>query len=120
MKLSKLKSAILQTLVKNSKAGLWTCGRTLDELHGCSDRQRKAVIEYLHFDGWPVIVHPDKTKGYKITYDKKEQREYYNRREAELKKQFASLKIMRAAGESGELWMQDFTIENEFEGMVNA
>jgi len=111
MKPEELKRAILQHLLKHQNE--WTFGKTLDSLFSCSDRERKAVIEALHFDGFPVIA--DKGKGYKISYDATERKAYYDRREKEIKVQLASIKTLRALTESGELFAQSQVIENEIQ-----
>jgi len=113
MNRSALKRAIVQHLLKHQ--GEWIHGKTLDAIFSCTDRQRKAAIESLHFQKWPVIA--DKSKGYKISYNIQERLDYYNRREKEIKVQLASIKTMRARDESGELFAQDFVIEKEMESM---
>lgn len=111
MNRSELKRAIVQHLLKHQ--GEWIYGKTLDAIFGCSERQRKAAIESLHFQKWPVIA--DKSRGYKISYNIQERLDYYNRREKEIKVQLASIKTMRAITESGELWAQEWIISKEIE-----
>ena len=111
MNRSALKRAIVQHLLKHQ--GEWIPGKALDAMFGCKDRQRKAAVESLRFQKWPVIG--DKINGYKISYNVKERLDYYNRREKEIKVQFASLKTMRARDESGELWTQPQVIEKMVE-----
>jgi hypothetical protein len=113
MKSEELKRAILQHLLKHQDE--WTPGPTMDSLFSCSDRQRKAAIESLHFDAFPILAHEDKTKGYKISYDVNECRAYYDRCEKEIKVRLASIKTMRALVESGELFAQPQVIENLIE-----
>ena len=115
MEIEKLKRAILQELAKNSQRGEYTRGKVLDNLFGCDDRRRKEAIESLHFDGYPIIVHEQKSNGYKISYDPIERANYYARRETELKKQFASIRTMKALDTAGLLFAQDFVIEQEIE-----
>ena len=115
MKAEELKRAILQHLLKHRDE--WTPGPVMDALFSCSDRQRKAAIESLHFDAFPILAHEDKTKGYKISYDVSECRAYYDRCEKEIKVRLASIKTMRALVESGELFAQQFVIEKEIENI---
>ena len=81
MNRSALKRAIIQHLLKHQ--GEWIPGKALDAMFGCKDRQRKAAVESLRFQKWPVIG--DKINGYKISYNVKERLDYYNRREKEIK-----------------------------------
>jgi len=111
MKPEELKRAILQQLLKHQNE--WTYGKTFDALFGCNRRQHEAAIESLRFEKYPIIA--DKGKGFKVSYNPRERREYWDRCERELKTRLASVKTMRALQESGELFAQPQVIEKEIE-----
>jgi biotin operon repressor len=100
-----LKRAILQYLLKHQRE--WTAGVTLRQLFGCSRRSCEHAIEMLRRnDKVSIIADKGKIKGYKISYDPKECKEYYDRRERELRTQWIALRTERIFKESGELFAQ--------------
>jgi biotin operon repressor len=113
MKPEELKRAILQHLLKHQ--GEWIHGKIFDALFGCNRRKHEKAIATLRFEKYPIIA--DKGKGFKISYDTNERREYWDACERELKARLASVKTMRAIQESGELFAQDFVIQREMDSL---
>jgi hypothetical protein len=113
LKGEELKRAILQHLLKHQNE--WTHGKIFDSIFACNRRQHEAAIAALRFEKYTIIA--DKGKGFKISFDPKERREYWDACERELKARLASVKTMRALQESGELFAQDFVIEKEMESI---